>query len=118
MTEVRVDGKIQSNKPLGHHRQSQGDAPQVKSGLRKNRLARQEGLGHAFGKADGPCVMRVGSIGKRYEKSRVGDALHDLEKPFLVERFLGPRTDPASRMNERASPLVLALSSCSRTIFP
>jgi hypothetical protein len=44
-------------------------------------------------------VVDVVAIGKRDEEPGVGDALHAREKPFLVDRDLGPRALPAKRMN-------------------
>jgi hypothetical protein len=115
---MRVEPEIQSNQALGNHGQGQRRAPQMKGRFREDRLAGEQWLGHALRETDRPCVVRIRPVGERHEKTSIGDALRDLEKSFLDERFRGPRTDPARRMNGSVSPFALAFSSCSRTIFP
>src|SRR5581483_196912 len=61
--------------------------------------------------------MLVPAIGKRDQKTGIGDRPHLREKPFLVDRFGGPSTAPASR-RKGCPPAPLAFSSCSRTIRP
>lgn len=118
LTTVLLEVEIQSDESLGHHRQRQGDVPKMKCRLGENRLARQERLGDPFGQPHGPRVVHVRAVGKCDEEPRVGDALHDLENPFLVERFFGAFIDPARRMKDCVLAPALAFSSWSRTIFP
>jgi hypothetical protein len=84
----------------------------------EHRLAGQQRSVEALCQSDGPNVVPVMTVGKRHQEPGVRDASHRSEKPFRVERFLGPRTAPASRMYGRLPALVLAASSCWRTISP
>src|SRR5262245_4405721 len=86
--------------------------------LRQNRLAGEQRLGYLFSNTDGPFVEIVRPICESDQKTSVGNAFHQAEKPFRRERFFGPRTAPANRMNGRPPPVDLAFSNCSRTIFP
>jgi hypothetical protein len=61
--------------------------------------------------------MSVTTIQESDDKAGVGDRLHFLENPFRRERFLGPSTAPARRMNGLSAE-VFASSSCCRTILP
>jgi hypothetical protein len=83
----------------------------VKGSLRENCLAREEGLGDSLRELDGPRVMNVGAVRERDQEARVGDSLHDEEKPFRVDRSRGPFAAPASRMKERVFALAFACSS-------
>ena len=65
-----------------------------------------------------PVVMGVAAVGKRDQETCIGDPLHFFEKPFRVERSLGPRTAPANRINDCEEPEALALSNWSRTSCP
>jgi hypothetical protein len=63
-------------------------------------------------------MILIRAIGEGDQKTGVGNALHDLEKPFRRERVRGPSTAPANRMKERRPLAALAFSNCSRTICP
>ena len=71
-----------------------------------------------FGDADGPVVVFVRAIDEGDQEPRVGNVLHDAEKPLRRDRVLRPRTAPASLMNGRVPRVALAISNCSRTICP
>lgn len=88
------------NQTFLHHVEHKPGVLEVERGFRQNRLARQEWFSDARGHADRPVVVDVVAIGKRDEEPGVGDALHAREKPFLVDRDLGPRALPAKRMND------------------
>jgi hypothetical protein len=45
--------------------------------------------------------VSVVAIGERDQKPGIRDRLQDREKPFREDRYLGPRTAPASLMKER-----------------
>ena len=63
-------------------------------------------------------MVPVVTVGEGDKKTGIRDPFHERENPFREERSRGPLTDPASRMNARAGPPVLARSSCSRMIRP
>jgi hypothetical protein len=67
-----------------------------------------------LGDADRPITVFVEVIRERYQETGIGDPLHGLENPLQWKRFLGPRTNPANRINERFAVAALAFSSCSR----
>ena len=106
------------DKALTTHREHDRHTSEIEGSFSEHRFACQERFRHPRRQTDGPVVVAVGPIGERHEKSGVCDRLHRREKPFLLERFRGPRIAPASLMKERMSPLALAFSNCSRMISP
>jgi hypothetical protein len=108
----------QDDQPLSDHGEDEGHALEMEGRFRQHRLARQEGVGHALSDGDGPIVMSVIAVGEGHEKARVGDPLHEREKPFRLERSFGPRTLPASRRNPCVPAPALAFSNWSRISFP
>lgn len=85
---------------LRHHRDHDGRIVQMESCFCEHRFTGEEGLCHAARDADGPFMVLVVAIGESDEEAGVRDTLHVREKPLRVERFLLPRTVPASRMND------------------
>jgi len=77
----------------------------------KNRLTGQQWRRNLLRYLHCPFVIPIATVRECHEKARVGDALHECEKPFRDERSRGPRTDPASRMKARPRPAALAFSS-------
>lgn len=63
-------------------------------------------------------MVLVVAIGERDQEARVGNPLHDGENPLRLDRFLGPRTEPASRMKAGRLLPHRAFSSASRMIRP
>ena len=90
----------QSEQVLRDHLQDKTYVAELEGGFRQDRLAGQQRLGHLFGDTDRPLVIPIASASKRDQKSRIGDGLQPLEKPFRVETLVGPSLmAPASRMN-------------------
>ncbi len=118
LREVITTVERQRDQPVPEHRQDHGDALQMERGFGKHRLAREKRLGDILRHARGPFMVAIVAVGERDEEPRVGDRLHDCEKPPRVDKSFGPRTTPASRMKACCRLLVLAFSSWSRTIFP
>src|SRR5690349_924065 len=89
----------------------------MKRRFSQDRVASQQGGGHAVSDVERPDVVLIVSIAKCHQKTGVGDRIHFLEKPLRFDRSLGPAMAPASRRNGRLSEL-LALSSSSRMMRP
>src|ERR1700722_3084263 len=86
--------------------------------LAENRLTSQQRLLESGGDFRRPVVIKIIAIANGNDKTGIGDSSHPLEYPLREERSGGPLSAPICFMN-RCFPLVdLALSSCSRTIFP
>jgi hypothetical protein len=83
----------------------------MKCRLRQDWFTGEKRLGDVLAQLKSPRVVCIRSIRKSDQKTRIGDPLHDVEKPFLFERSLGPFTIPASRMNDRVFAPALASSS-------
>jgi hypothetical protein len=118
LRQVVVAVKSDRDQPLANQGKDQRHALQVERRLGQHRFASEQGFRHLLGDADGPRVVLVGAVGKRHQKSRVGDTFHAREKPFRDDRSLGPRTEPAKRMKDWRALAALAFSSWSRTILP
>lgn len=83
----------------------------MERGFRKYGFAGQQRVRDPGGDADGPLVVRVRPIAERHQKARIGDPLHEGEKPLRRERSGDFRTAPASRMKGRVEPPARAFSS-------
>src|SRR5882724_901468 len=64
--------------------------------------------------AQGPGAMEIPPIPKCQQEAGVRNRLHFREKPFCVERFAGPFTTPARRMNGRLD--AFRAPSCPRDL--
>src|SRR5256885_11627199 len=107
----------QRDQMLLQHFDGQRDASEMKGGLGQNRFASQKRFSDLVRYAQSPVVMEISSISKGDQKARICNSLHPREKPLRLERSLGPRTAPASRIKERREP-PRAFSKWSRIILP
>lgn len=96
--EVLFAVEGQARQPISDHSQHDANVLQMERGLRNDRLARERWGRYLLGNLDRPIVVLVVPVGKRDKKASIRDRLHDLEKPFLLARSLGPETLPARRM--------------------
>lgn len=118
LNEIFAAVKRERNQALIDHRQSHRGTLEVKCGLRKHSLASQKRFGEPNRNLSSPPMVFIVGIRKRHQKPRIGNALHEREKPLRVDRSRVPCTEPASLINDGDFPLFRALSSCSRTMRP
>jgi len=89
----------------------------MKGRLSQHGLAGDERFIDFRGNLYGPTMMDVTSVEKRHDESRVSNACHDFENPFLVDRSAGPLTLPAKYIKGFSS-LMRMISSASLTKLP
>jgi len=110
--------KSQSYETLLQHREDDGHASQVKPRFCQDCLTGQERLADLLSHANRPLVMAIVAVGEGDEEPGIRNAPHERANPLREDRSRGPRTEPASRMNDCRGLPVLAFSSWSRTILP
>jgi hypothetical protein len=110
--------KRQADKPILKHSHYQRGVLKMEGRFREHRLAGKQRLGNLCGQMQRPLVVGVTAINKRDQKPGIGDAFQAREKPLRLERFFGPFTLPARRINPWLAAVTRAFSSCSRTNLP
>ena len=118
LRQVIVAIKCQADESVLKHGQYQRIVLKMKGGFCEHRLTREQRFGNLRSQMQCPLVVGIAAINKRDQKSGIGDAFQAREKPLRLERFFGPFTLPARRMNPWLAAAVRAFSNCSRTNLP
>lgn len=108
----------QSNEALLQHGEDDRHVSEVKPASARTASQVKRGSLDLLGHADGPPMVPIVAVRERDEEAGIGNAFHERANPLREDRSRGPRTEPASRMNDCRGLPALALSSCSRTILP
>src|ERR1044071_318929 len=101
---LTIEGK--GDQSVLDHRQHQAGITQMKGCFGQNSFTREQRFGDTAGEAQSPLMMSIVAVRKGDEKPRIRNTPHVRENPLRLERFFGPLTVPAKRMNAWA-PLPL-----------
>ena len=118
LRQMIVAIKSQTDEPILKHCQYQCGILKMEGGFREHRLAGKQRLGNLRSQIHRPLMVGIATINKRDQKPGIGDAFQAREKPLRLERFFGPFTLPARRINPWFAAVVRAFSNCSRTNLP
>lgn len=118
LRQVIVAIKFQGDQPILKHGQYKRGVLKMKSRFGEHRLTGKQRLGNLRGQMQCPLMVGIAAIDKRDQKSGIGDTFQVREKPLRLERFFGPFTLPARRINPWLAVAIRAFSSCSRTNLP
>jgi hypothetical protein len=118
LRQMIVAIKRQADEPILKHGQRQRGVLKMEGRFREHRLAGKQRLGNLRSQMQRPLVVGVTAINKRDQKPSIGDTFQLREKPLRLERFFGPFTLPARRINPWLAAAIRAFSSCSRTNLP